>query len=436
MRIPSVLLCIISAALCAYSNGDESRNVKIDFHGSGALEEGQIVKGEDGPDAHTIQHVWQERMFFQLGAVARINERTRIILAVESRLAFSYPQQKLFFETQVPTINLYPCEAQGVYSFGNIEEPYLQLAAGYMQLKYNSEARNLGEYLFRSGCYPTFVINDFNFPLARLVGFRASSTLFHALQQDLLLTSEARMFPTQDFSVSYLLGYKIGNVLDIGGGVSFHHLLSVNESQTTPHQTTSQPPNIISIDTAMHDTAWYTFRGTKLMGRLCFDPKALFQSSMFGKEDCKIYSEVAVLGVKNYPLSLMDSTVGYDNLMERVPIMFGVNLPVFKILDFLSLEAEYWANKHANGYYSQEVENVPLPPAYGGGSDSTADSHWKWSVFGKKTMGKSGFACIAQVARDHMHMLNLRGDLRLHNTYDNLREKGDWYYAFRIEYGF
>jgi hypothetical protein len=301
-----------------------------------------------------------------------------------------------------------------------------------MQIKYNSQARNLGEYLFRSGCYPTFVLNDFNFCLYRLVGFRASGTLFETLRQDLFLTSEAKMYPTQDFSLSYLAEYAPLRALTVGAGFSLHHMLSVDDSRTTPHSTA--PPNIAGINAATGDTSWYTFSGIKLMGRFCFDPKAFFRSSLFGKEDLKIYSEAALLGVKNYPPSLLDSAKRYDDRMARLPIMAGFNIPAFKVLDYLALEVEYWDNKYPNGYYNQVVENVPLPYTESD-IDSSMAAKWKWSLFARKSLG-NGFAFIGQVARDHLHILDLRDDLRLHNKADNLRRDKEWYYMFRVEYGF
>ena len=48
----------------------------------------------------------------------------------------------------------------------------MDLAVGYFPYKYNPEARNLGEYLFRSGTYPVYLTNDYDFPLARVAGLR------------------------------------------------------------------------------------------------------------------------------------------------------------------------------------------------------------------------------------------------------------------------
>jgi len=51
-------------------------------------------------------------------------------------------------------------ESQGIYSFGDLDQPWLQLAAGYFPFKYNPQASNLGEYLYRSG--KTFHLMDNN----------------------------------------------------------------------------------------------------------------------------------------------------------------------------------------------------------------------------------------------------------------------------------
>jgi hypothetical protein len=170
------------------------------------------------------------------------------------------------------------------------------------------------------------------------------------------------------------------------------------------------------------------------MGRFCFDPKPLLGLDFLGEEDMKVYSEGAILGLKNYPPSLIDSTKRYDDIWARFPIMVGFNLPTLNVLDFLSVEMEYWANKYANGYYYQVLENLPLMYTESD-MDSSMAASIKWSVFAKKSLD-NGFAFSFQCARDHMHILNLDGDLRKHSYADNLRKDNEWYYMFRIQYGF
>src|SRR5690606_5453929 len=47
-------------------------------------------------------------------------------------------------------------QAQAHYKFGDPERSWGALRIGYFPYKYNPDAKNLGEYLFRAGAYPTF----------------------------------------------------------------------------------------------------------------------------------------------------------------------------------------------------------------------------------------------------------------------------------------
>ena len=78
---------------------------------------------------------------------------------------------------------------------------------------------------------------------------------------------------------------------------------------------------------------YYTFAGTSLMGLLSFDVQKIFPMDMLSEGDLRMFIEVDLLGVKNYPIFFEDKT-------ERMPIIMGINLPTFKVLDVLSFEYE------------------------------------------------------------------------------------------------
>ena len=65
------------------------------------------------------------------------------------------------------------------------------------------------------------------------------------------------------------------------------------------------------------------------MARVCFDFKKFFNTNIFGDQDLKLYCEAAILGVKDYKLY-------YNNLVQRIPVMVGFNVPAFKILDLIA----------------------------------------------------------------------------------------------------
>ncbi len=72
--------------------------------------------------------------------------------------------------------------------------------------------------------------------------------------------------------------------------------------------------------------------------------KFSFLQRLFGKNDLKLYAEGAILGCENYP-------GWYNNIYDRMPIMFGFNFPTFKLLDVLAIEAEYFPSPYKNSYH-------------------------------------------------------------------------------------
>jgi hypothetical protein len=381
-----------------------------------------------------------------------VNERMKFILSVEGQLGFSYPQSMLARESMLPRFWMYPARVEGMYTpLGTTEKPLLQFGLGYFPYQFNRKVRNLGEFLFRSGTYPPYIINNFNMPFARLLGFRVSSTLFENLKQDLLFTSEAQIFPTQDFSLSYLAHYTLGRCLEIGAGVCFAHLFSIEGRLTSPTQfpdsldptrftdnVTWTERNACMYLDKNGDTAFYTFKGTKPVAMLTFDPKPLlprFVSDLLGKDDACLYGEICVIGWKNYTNYNPDTTMRYPdfhNRWDRTPFMFGINIPAFRLLDVLSLELEHYSNlpssdtaKYSNSY--KNVMEVNIPTYFRIPNRKLAA--WKWSLYAKKTFFDK-FCLIGQIARDHMrpsyptYILTERDDV--------LSRKGDWWWVLRL----
>lgn len=296
---------------------------------------------------------------------------------------------------------------------------------GYFPVKYNDDARNLGEYLFRTGTYPQYIITNFDFAAARVTGVNIYGTVADALKYKALLTINTEFATMGDLNFTGIASYSMLNkFFELGGGVSFCSFLSANPRHTTPGLLDFSPEDRYKyLDGA--DTCTYTFAGTKLMGRISIDPKALFSGDFFGKEDLKIYAEVAILGLKNYPVSInADSSyftneiipasgifdtfniaTRYDDILKRMPISFGINIPTFKLLDVLNFETEWYGSIYPNDMAEYIRDGFPVPFARGpwtqyGWQDSTSDN-WKWSIYAKKTLANH-FFIAAQVANDHL----------------------------------
>jgi hypothetical protein len=340
---------------------------------------------------------------------------------------------------------------------------------GYFPFKYNAQSTNLGEYLFRSGTYPGWLTTGFEQSIEKpkLAGVHLSYTFGSniKLKQDLILNTELDVYPLHDINLTYVASPSIGHFANLGFGVQLARLIAVDPKKTTPgeeakYQNKQKPlfeNRIGYIDTASHDTILYTFRGAKLMGRFNLDFKALLgdMNGFFGAEDLKLYGEVALLGVKNYP-------GWYNKRGERIPMMAGFNWPTNQLLsyclipgvmayllepeksnkivktagfgvagiisgigtwlmdrslhtnsklDLISIEFEYYPSPYMNSQANiwirggspvpyVDSRDIPNYNVYWKDSLSRANDGLKWSVYISKKFG-THFRLSAQAACDH-----------------------------------
>jgi hypothetical protein len=431
------MLFAVSGFCVSVTKENLVNNKDIKISGDVAIEEGQFVQGHHytkrsdtvlvAGDYHYESFpypVWNHRAYARIQIEAQLTPRLRVLVSPEFKLWYeSYPSEDVpappapYPFRQHAKVSI--AEGECIYSFGDVNKPVLQIAGGVFSYKYNPEASNLGEYLFRTGCYPPYIETSFDYPYPILSGIKISSKLLNNnLSQDILLTTETQISPLYDWSLSYLVGYKIPSLLEIGGGVMLNRLIPASNSQTQPNLATNM---YLSSTGQVH---YYSFAGTKLMGRISFDPKGLLPASTkacLGKEDGKIYSEIALLGVKNYPQTVYnyrdigdnDSTIVvdptrnyYSDRTKRMPVMIGFNVPTFKVLDLLSIQAEWfdWPFIDAYNYFTQSGLNATPLINYSTDyplSAYKADS-WKWSIYAKKNVNDN-FAIIGQASRDHTH---------------------------------
>jgi hypothetical protein len=434
-------MVFLSCLVCLLVNGsmattaDSTSDIQTSVHALGAIQAGEIVHGWDvgsrNIGAPTVSHVWQQRLYMQLTLNAVVKQRARIVVSGELNMDCSWTKQQEEYESEVPRYEFYPNDVEGSYAFlGDPVNPTLALTAGYFPFKYNQDVRNLGEYLYRTGTYPGYMINKFDYPLNRLLGLKLSSTLFSCLHQDLMLTTETFITPLQDWGLSYLVSFNSANkIVDIGAGIFMSHQFSVNTNFTTPRL----PNNLMPIDSLHTDTSYYTFKGTKLMFRFAFDPKPLISTDIFGKNDLRLYGEAAIIGLKNY-------RGYYDSLWQRIPVMIGFNIPAFKVFDVLAIEMEWYGSPWPNSYYNVfRLNNLPLPvdtlkqaETRDGGIDYTRDN-WKWSVYARRELAGC-FSITAQVANDHVRLLRFRPNYD--GCEEALRAPGNWWYILKLGFFF
>ncbi|MDB5104431.1 MAG: hypothetical protein JWP91_2120 [Fibrobacteres bacterium] len=381
-------------------------------------------------------------------------KRLTIRSGIEGYVTFStVPYDKLGnvgrTEVAAPLWSWYMAQAEIAYSFGEADDNFHgDLGVGLFPYKYNEEARNLGEYLFRSGTYPGWLSTTFDWTATRLTGARFSSTLFNKWHNDVMLTTEMEWFPFYDLSLSWVSDLPVGKVLDLGAGVDFARISPAKEEYTTPQVTeATNNKTVPSYYMKGADTTFYTYSGIKAMARATFDPKAIFgdfngkKLGTLGKNDGKIFGEVAVLGLQN------QGTV-YNKVTQRMPMMVGFNLPTFNLLDVVAIQMEYYGSPYPNDYINQIAfvsAGVPIPTK--GDGNSVADSKYtvadsasgrpnfytkdnvKWSIYARRWMGPH-LAIVAQAARDHWRTSTPYAQFR--DTEEALSTSKHWYMAFKI----
>ena len=436
----------------AVSFAADETDKKIEIGGMVALENGQFVKCNYYQIPMTYRP-WLTREYAQLWLRAVIGEHLEIVAKPEIKLwndtydwivmqqtAINYPF------IQHSTVSL--ADAEGILSFGDSENVAFKIAAGVMPYKYNEEAKNLGEYLFRSGARPPYILTSFDYAFARLSGVRVNATMFKNLTMDLFLTEETQVQPLSDWSLSFLVAYKPLPEIEIGAGAMLNRIGVVNKVLEEPNENSNDANSYL---TSTGEKKYRSFGGTKVMGRLTIDPKGFLSpdlSGMFGKEDGKLYAEAAVLGLKSYtaykrsdpfnPTSalVIDTAHNYfADIKQRIPVMFGFNIPTFKILDYLSAELEWYGWPYPNSFFQLEnfQYNNPQPVAIQSQKVIVYQEYdnWKYSFNVRKSLF-NGLSIIGQISRDHT-----RHDVYYYFWIDQeeiLSQKDMWGWWLKLQY--
>jgi hypothetical protein len=448
----AIAFCLGSTSLFAENTG-----VKLSLHGQGWMDFGRVMDAPDslpvgGTNTINLKGNWLQSPGAQFTAVAELGENLDATIGFGAYKA-THAMGKLNGSTREMyyAISLYQTfltRANLTYFQGDRQVPWLSASLGSFYYGYNQDAKNLGNYLLRGPVYPGLLMSSFqDFSVdstkANILGVR----LHHAkgnFSHDLILQNEKDLPPTFDWSLAYIAKYKAFDAFEFGGGINFYRLLPYNTKLETPgHLPTDHGRSFEILDSITHDTLFFSHQGIKLMGTFSLDLKHWFQSGGFGPKDMIFYGEAAVLGIKDY------GTV-YGDINQRIPIMGGFNLPTFGILDFLSLEAEWYRSPYRNDLanignlnnvadWTGLIPDRPTPspaPVKDVYPDSTRDN-WKWSVNMEKTVAEH-VRFIAQVANDHYRprpiattSIASRG-----GTAEAFTSPKDWYLMFRIGYFF
>lgn len=175
----------------------------------------------------------------------------------------------------------------------------------------------------------------------------------------------------------------------------------------------------------------YSFGGQIVTARAAVSPLGFMDVNPLGKDALKVYVEGAILGVKNYPLY-------YDKMRERIPVMFGINLPTLNYLDFLTVEAEYFPSNQIPTTWLRWQKNVPRPGVFTHGTTLAEwakpgrlkEDDWKWAVIARRSF--KAFSFVAQAGSDHLKLED-RDNM---NVAEMLSRPSHWYIQARFITGF
>ena len=182
------------------------------------------------------------------------------------------------------------------------------------------------------------------------------------------------------------------------------------------------------------DSTTFDWKSTKVMARASFDPKKFISADIFGKNDLVLYSEAAVIGLKNYPRYFTD-------MRDRTFYSLGFNIPGFKFFDVINGELEYCRDTSSfsdAGLYSVSGGNTNYTFLKEGDLTSAhvKRSPFRWSVYVKKSVLDGHVSFIGQCARDHKKINFYYYDYNYMSYIETLPSKDDWLWTFKTEFNF
>jgi hypothetical protein len=305
---------------------------------------------------------------------ARLSDRARAYVGVGGMYFFILPSaQNQYSFGQRSAFGL--TDAHGEYDAVTSEngDVPLRLKAGVFPYKYNEDAKNLGEYMYRTYTYPNIITSGglvvLNSAGVQLNG-AAVETRVGGLKNDLILSVKTDQVPSAALSVTDIVSYTVGGFLTVGAGYMFDNFYSadgLNEGKGS--DSTAFPQEYywiladgrkVSLGSSLNPgdsvvgTGHFSFKGQKAVWRASVDLGNLIPGELFAPNSFKVYYEGVLMGVENRPIF-------YEKRSDRIAHMFGVNVPTFGILDVLSGELEYCSNPYAPDMSNATLYLSPTP---------------------------------------------------------------------------
>jgi hypothetical protein len=403
--------------------------LKLDASGAGYIMFGQIVSGYmyGKRDEHPMEHEWLDFYGGNIIVNSTPNDWFNAKVGLEVRSDFPISTSDIMKETYKIQYSSFLPRAEGIFHWNfNNNLSSLLIESGIFQYNFNPEIKNLGNYLYRGIAYPLFLETKLDYPWYDMFGIRSQvGFLDDQIKVEGIINSEIKHAPFYDFSLAFTATYTAPQkIAEIGLGVCFNRLWSVDEDATLAKNLYSQGM----------DSSW-SLRATKFDSRLMFDVKPLFGNpEFFGRQDCKIYGEASLLGLTDPKYFPSDSTFK-PTLLHRLPILFGINVPGFKIMDLISFEVEWFDSPYSNDWWGG-LDGGPSPVP-----NFVNDSVWndiyknkdnfKWTVYLKKSFSKFDFIGIA--ANDHTIYNTFNAESQS-NTEQSLRKPSNWHWYIKLQY--
>ncbi len=173
-----------------------------------------------------------------------------------------------------------------------------------------------------------------------------------------------------------------------------------------------------------------TFKSIKVMGRFALDLEKMLdlESGPFA-----FFGEAAVLGTENQPFY-------YTDISQRIPIMLGVHIPTFGLLDLFSVEVEKFTTPYLQSESAVEVYIAPTPTisrapgSFDYPTPAETRDDLKWSVLLEKTL-VPGLALKVKFASDYLRLRNDDFE-QLLNMETLMTKPSEWYYVAQLHWKF
>lgn len=434
---------IISAISVTVSTAAEMPKPKI--HGAGWMQFGRIENSYATPgSSNNYDENWMSNYGGFVGTTFLVDDNWEAGLGLGSILVHLARGSISSSDVWYPFWVGFASEARLTYSqTGYADQGGLQLNLGLFPYNYNNDAKNLGLYLLKGNVYPGTLVSGYG-DLFGTVQSRSGAMArykFGSFTNDLLFIVEAEDKPLYDISIAEVATWKAHSSFELGMGVNLYRLIAADPDATSPGMdclkeklgpysgsgpTAEQnnPCFIVERDALGNptDTITGSLSGIKVMSRFRLDPKVWFGSpESMGTDDLVLYGEAAVIGVEDRP-------VFYTDILRRIPVMMGFNIPTFKLFN-LSVEGEFYASKNSSD--NLPAQNGSWLPARAD-KPGTGRDDWKWSVNASRVVLGNMFLGL-QVANDH---LRLGGTHNTATGQEAMRTPQDWYWAFKTAYFF